>query len=64
MSEITWLYMGGHGIYVWGVVVFCVVLVAYELITLYQAQRQCQRQQQQLDALAQSESSLESKGEV
>lgn len=64
MTEITWLYMSGYGGYVWSVVILCAVLVGYEVIQVRLAQRQCERIQRHLDVLAQSKSSLESKGDV
>lgn len=64
MTEITWLSLSGHGVYVWSVVLLFVVLVAYEVIRVRVAQRHCERIQRHMAQLEQSESSLESKGDV
>lgn len=64
MTEINWLYLSGHGMYVWGVVLFFVFLVAYEVIRVRLAQRQCESIQRHLAQLEQNKSSLASKGEV
>lgn len=64
MTEMNWLYLSGHGVYVWSVVIFFIALVAYEVIRVGYVQRQCERIQKQQDLLAHTESLSKLKGDV
>lgn len=64
MTEMNWLYLSGHGVYVWSVVIFSIALVVYEVIRVGCVQRQCERIQQQQNLVAHSESLSKLKGDV